>query len=818
MVSDNYFNKKKKKKIILAVVLLITSIILVSVGLLFVFKDNNPKKIDTSSLSLDYQYLATTDKGEYIISDASTNISFEITEGTKFKILDENNKAIEAKVIDNKIVNPEGYKKGKKYVLTIEDGDFVSEQLKETDTVTFKIARDEVKKYKLKDDVIKVQKNNIEIINEKLVVSNSNYMINDVIVVYDNEKIVDAYVITSIDGQGNYSINDATLEQIYSELDFYYEEYADLSNYQASEELKKYVIESTKKSDWYNAIIETVNAIPKISVEFELVENGIKAKVTVALEAGDVSSFLDSKYHNFEVSCTYTFQAITLFDITLTDWNMSVQFVNQKDFEFKINNKFIDYDGDKTNKELYKKIQDALDKKRNVDSNNKEYDMVIIPIPTPVPGLTFQFEISLVTDVSMSVDFSTKLSFKTVTTSGFDYGKGEDFKPLSSFDFEILETSLSASGNIELKGGIKVAAQIDFVGLLEGGISASAGLYGKANALASVDFINDILTLKFGAEAGIFVDIGLELDVCGVEFKYSLLAKEFPIPNLKYEKIFNSKNIITFDTDGGSEVEKQIIDYGKKLEKPEDPVKEGYEFKYWSLGDKKYNFDEKVTSQFELKAVWSDGSEEVSGSESDSGLSNIKNQMTNGLGNYSYDVEITANTGVINIAIEMSCKEDRKNQVGYCYSSMFGVKTEQYIDYANQVAYNRVTMPYGIDPNSGKWTSSKYAAGAPTNSWVGLSDYISNIKSVSKDGGTYYTGTINSRKLAEAMSEVDTDMNASSIISNDINISVFVNSSNYIEKMSFNIEIEGVEETVVVTYKDFNNSGSVTLPSELQNN
>jgi len=106
-----------------------------------------------SKISLDYQYLSITDAGEYVISDANVNISFEVTEGTTFKILDENNKEVKAEIIENKIINLDGYDKGKKYVLSIENGNFVSEQLEDANEVTFKVARDEVKKYELKEDV-----------------------------------------------------------------------------------------------------------------------------------------------------------------------------------------------------------------------------------------------------------------------------------------------------------------------------------------------------------------------------------------------------------------------------------------------------------------------------------------------------------------------------------------------------------------------------------------------------------------------------------------------------------------------------------------
>lgn len=199
----------------------------------------------------------------------------------------------------------------------------------------------------------------------------------------------------------------------------------------------------------------------------------------------------------------------------------------------------------------------------------------------------------------------------------------------------------------------------------------------------------------------------------------------------------------------------------------------------------------------------------------DSKLAAAKKSMTENLSNYSYDVEITAKTGFMDLTTNMSCKDDRINQISYCNTSTYGVETEQYIDYKNKKTYYKSTSLFGGDSSNGKWTSSKYNGGE-TNSWIDLSDYIFNLTEESKNDGTYYTGTIDSKKLAATMSQVDSDINMSNVVSNDINISAFVNSLNYIEKMSFTIEIMGIEEVVEINYKEFNQSGNVVIPEEIK--
>lgn len=202
---------------------------------------------------------------------------------------------------------------------------------------------------------------------------------------------------------------------------------------------------------------------------------------------------------------------------------------------------------------------------------------------------------------------------------------------------------------------------------------------------------------------------------------------------------------------------------------------------------------------------------------SDSKLAAAKKVMTENLNNYSYEVVMTTKTGIIDVTTNMSCKDDRKNQISYCLTSTYGVKTEDYIDYKNQINYSKVTSTFGGDSSNGKWTTTKYK-GSDTNSWINLNDYIFDIAEESRDDGTYYTGTIDSKKLAAAMSQLDSDVDTSNIVSDDINISVFINSSNYIENMSFTIEIMGIEEEVEINYKGFNTSGDIVIPSEAKGN
>lgn len=192
-----------------------------------------------------------------------------------------------------------------------------------------------------------------------------------------------------------------------------------------------------------------------------------------------------------------------------------------------------------------------------------------------------------------------------------------------------------------------------------------------------------------------------------------------------------------------------------------------------------------------------------------------KNQMISNLQNYSYDVKMTTKTGVIDVSTNMECKVDSVNKVTYCVSSTIGVETEEYFDYGNKVDYTKVASKFGKSKNNGKWVKTKLKDNS-SNELINISDYIFNLTEENKDNGTYYMGTIDSKKLAKAMSNADSNVSVDKIVSKDIDIEVFVNSSNYIESMNYSIEIAGINEYVEIKFKDYNTSGMVEIPTEVR--
>jgi len=76
------------------------------------------------------------------------------------------------------------------------------------------------------------------------------------------------------------------------------------------------------------------------------------------------------------------------------------------------------------------------------------------------------------------------------------------------------------------------------------------------------------------------------------------------------QKIDEAYFYVVFDSNGGTRVYSEKVKINERLKKPEDPTREGYKFKYWTLNSKEYDFNTKVRSNITLVAIW-----EVSSSE-----------------------------------------------------------------------------------------------------------------------------------------------------------------------------------------------------------
>ncbi len=70
---------------------------------------------------------------------------------------------------------------------------------------------------------------------------------------------------------------------------------------------------------------------------------------------------------------------------------------------------------------------------------------------------------------------------------------------------------------------------------------------------------------------------------------------------------------ITFDTNGGNNIANVLVNKNETLVKPEDPVREGYEFVGWYYNDELFDFNSKITGDLVLEARWKEVVKELTG-------------------------------------------------------------------------------------------------------------------------------------------------------------------------------------------------------------
>ena len=102
-------------------------------------------------------------------------------------------------------------------------------------------------------------------------------------------------------------------------------------------------------------------------------------------------------------------------------------------------------------------------------------------------------------------------------------------------------------------------------------------------------------------EGYIFVEWQLD----GKKYDFSTPVTKSITLNAKWEEDPNVKRYeITFNSDGGSKINKQRVIENKTISEPKKPTKTGYTFVEWQLDGKKYDFKTKVTKDVTLKAKW----------------------------------------------------------------------------------------------------------------------------------------------------------------------------------------------------------------------
>lgn len=93
----------------------------------------------------------------------------------------------------------------------------------------------------------------------------------------------------------------------------------------------------------------------------------------------------------------------------------------------------------------------------------------------------------------------------------------------------------------------------------------------------------------------------------GSAFDFTLPITADTLVSAKWKRCEEPKpatHTVTFNPNGGTVVEPQTVTDGQPVRRPADPVKDGYVFDGWYLGNDQYDFDRPVTKDLTLTAIY----------------------------------------------------------------------------------------------------------------------------------------------------------------------------------------------------------------------
>lgn len=586
--------------------ILFISIILIIVGVIvyITVKDKNKTTFVVGELinienKIDYLVISTD--GKYHLNKVNSNVTFNVfseEDVVKYKIIDEDKNVVDTS-IDNKddyfqIININNYEAGKTYVLTLENANFVEEELKETKELTFTIVRETANTQVLNDDVIKVNEKQILNISETqsnfILTSTKEYKQGDIIY-YENDEDIKTFKVDTVSKDNDtYTITTKTptLEEVYSELDIYGETTPVISDFIANEELESYllvVLEEAKliENIWgiFGTTVEaTDNMEDYINFDIKLQKDG-STTVIIQLKIKDTGNkYIDLanfKNHELLLEMELNIKLTTNCDITFdkVDIGANTQITVVRGWNLQPLEDYWEEFYDEQNKNDVESIEIAKDilKALKEDEIEAEQYLGVFKVPTPIAGLTVDISLSLIEELKVAIQLGVKET--VVTTTSFGYKDG--VKEINQVGFyyntntNIPDSSFEVYGKAEVRLGLEFKIEINFIEVVKVGTTAELGGYveGQINYVISTN--NEENRTDGFLEAGIYLELRYFLKVMNdevaeaiayenrwkvFEVEYDLLLEE----KLAKEKESKLKYLGTYRNTEGRTLEIKIND------------------------------------------------------------------------------------------------------------------------------------------------------------------------------------------------------------------------------------------------------------------
>ena len=210
-------------------------------------------------------------------------------------------------------------------------------------------------------------------------------------------------------------------------------------------------------------------------------------------------------------------------------------------------------------------------------------------------------------DELVGYEFNEASDWTQIATEAPSNGEYSAFSILS---IDTFSPAFDEEGMFEILGAVE-SVTVEFNGttyeMTASGTDGAQYMFQDAERtmyliLGTVDGAFEVSDQKYG-----FVSLGVGASAPVESFKivsFNIPATEDPADEEQGEESVPAYYTVTFDSNGGTEVESQIVLPGGKVVEPEDPTSSSAAFAGWKLGDDYYDFDTPVNSDITLVAHW----------------------------------------------------------------------------------------------------------------------------------------------------------------------------------------------------------------------
>ncbi len=252
--------------------------------------------------------------------------------------------------------------------------------------------------------------------------------------------------------------------------------------------------------------------------------------------------------------------------------------------------------------------------------------------------------------------------------------------------------------------------------------------------------------------------------------------------------------VVSFDTNGGNDIESQYVKKGEKIKEPSNPVREGYEFNGWYVQNEKWSFiGYTVTENITLEAKWTINQYTLSLTRNDNNGGYVRNNS--GLYDFGSSITIEASTNP-----------------GYTFNGWY--EGEQLIHQESKYSFN---MPAKNVEYMAKWTAN-------TNTPYKVEHYLQSLTDFEYSATPYEVDDLKgvTNTLTNALAKTYTGFISPNVTqqyirgNGDTIVKLFYARENYVIKLSQNIKDAGVLSIISSGYPyEYRFGQQITLKSSL---